>query len=85
MIILFSRVEIPNNYIFEDGLIRHSPRGRAASYELCLLFTYSLVLVIGRYTEVLWGGFFLVRGKVGEEGYGGYFYGGRMGFPALFI
>ena len=58
MTILFSIVEIPNNYIFEDDLIPHSPRGRAASYELCLLFTYSLVLVIGRYAEVLRGNSF---------------------------
>ena len=40
--ILFSIVENFNNYIFEDDLFSHSPGGRAASYELYQLFTYSI-------------------------------------------
>ena len=76
-----SRKIPPNNYIiFEDDLIPHQiPGGRAASYELCPLLTYSIGFwgVFRRFQEGSllmggWGG-----GAVLEKGYvGGSFHGG---------
>jgi len=62
---LFNIVEKSNNYVLEDDLIFYSSCGRAASYELCPLFTYSI-----GYWEVYRhfpGYFFLGGGSEVEE------------------
>ena len=85
--ILFSVVEKFNNYVLEDDLIHHGPRGRAASYELCPLFIYSI-----GYWEIyksFQGDFFLMGGGVGLRGWI-FSWGKRifmkevLDFPALF-
>jgi hypothetical protein len=64
------------------------PGGRAESYELCLLFTYRLVLVIGNYTAIF--RFFFLVGVQGERvtwedfSWGkGIFHEGGARFPSI--
>ena len=91
--ILFSIVEISNNYVFEDDIIPHKEALQVMNFDHCL----HIVLVIGKYTDVFRGIFLVVvwgirlrrrKGKIfskekifiGEEN----FFVGGLDFPTLF-
>ena len=79
-------VEKPNNYVFGNDSLPHSPRGRGCklqTFDLCL----HIVMVIGKCTDVLkgiflvwWGG--EVGGYVGGSSHGVICHG-RREFQAL--
>ena len=63
--ILFSIIEKPNNYLFADDLLLHSPRGRGCtviSFDQCL----NIVIVIGKCTDAYRGFFFGWGRELGE-------------------
>ena len=73
--ILFIIVEKPNNFVFGDDLLPHSPRGRGYKLQT-LTECLHIVMVIGKCTDVFRGFFSLGEGEVEGDYVGGSFYGG---------
>ena len=77
--VLSSKVELPNNYVFEDALISHCQEGQQVmNFAHCL----NIVFVIGKYTDVFRGIFFWWGDQATWEdlSVGEIFHGGRE-FP----